>query len=81
MENKINIMTYIRTKKVKGIDYLYLVKSNWDAMRKTSIQKTIKYLGKASDVDIEDLPIEYRNNPKILSSLHQRLRIKQKIHC
>ncbi len=69
-------MTYIRTKKVKGIDYLYLVKSNWDTMRKTSIQKTIKYLGKASDVKIEDLPIEYRNNSKILSSLPSKIKNK-----
>jgi methanogenic corrinoid protein MtbC1 len=67
-------MTYIRTKKVKGIDYLYLVKSSWDAMRKTSIQKTVKYLGKASDINIEDLPVEYRNNSKILSSMTSKVK-------
>ena len=64
-------MAYIRVKKVKGLEYYYLVKSQWDPIRKVSNQQTIKYLGKASDVTINDVPFEYRNNPKILSTLAQ----------
>jgi len=43
-------MVYIRSKKVKGIDYAYLVKSVWNKRKNTSNQQTIKYLGKASDI-------------------------------
>jgi hypothetical protein len=64
-------MAYIRIKKVKGLEYYYLVKSQWDPIRKVSNQQTIKYLGKASNVTINDVPFEYRNNPKILSTLAQ----------
>ncbi len=35
------------------------------------MQHTIKYLGKAADVTINDVPFVYRNNPKILSTLAQ----------
>ncbi|MCH9658944.1 cobalamin-dependent protein [archaeon] len=62
-------MVYIRTKKVKGVQYLYLVKSKWDAKNKTSKQEIVKYLGKASDVVRDDIPMEYRDDPKILSVL------------
>jgi MerR family transcriptional regulator, light-induced transcriptional regulator len=62
-------MVYIRVKKVKGFDYYYLVKSKWDSKRKISTQQTIKYLGKASDVNIESIPSEYQNDPKVLSLL------------
>lgn len=62
-------MVFIRVKKVKGLVYYYLVKSQWDPIRKVSNQHTIKYLGKASNVTINDIPFEYRNNPKILTSL------------
>jgi methanogenic corrinoid protein MtbC1 len=62
-------MAYIRAKKVKSIQYLYLVKSVWDSKRNTSKQEIVKYLGKASDVIKEDIPIEYRDDPKILSAL------------
>jgi MerR family transcriptional regulator, light-induced transcriptional regulator len=64
-------MAYIRVKKVKGLEYYYLVKSQWDPIRKVSNQHTIKYLGKASNVKINDVPFEYRNDPKILSTLAQ----------
>ena len=60
-------MVYIRNKKVKGIDYAYLVQSVWDPKRNISRQHTIKYLGKASQVTIEDIPEEYRNNTQILA--------------
>jgi methanogenic corrinoid protein MtbC1 len=62
-------MVFIRVKKVKGFDYYYLVKSQWDSKRKISTQQTIKYLGKASDVNIQSIPSEYQANPKILSML------------
>jgi methanogenic corrinoid protein MtbC1 len=63
---------YIRSKKVKGTDYLYLVQSKWDPLQKTSTQKTIKYLGKASDVTIESIPYEYRDNPRVLSTIRSK---------
>jgi methanogenic corrinoid protein MtbC1 len=62
-------MVYIRAKKVKGDEYLYLVKSVWDSKKSTSKQEIIKYLGKASQVIKDDIPVEYRENPKILSVL------------
>ncbi|MDH5431645.1 MAG: cobalamin-dependent protein [Nitrosopumilus sp.] len=62
-------MVYIRTKKVKTDQYLYLVKSVWDSKKRTSKQEIVKYLGKASDVIKDDIPIEYRNDPKVLSVL------------
>jgi MerR family transcriptional regulator, light-induced transcriptional regulator len=60
-------MVYIRNKKVKGIDYAYLVQSVWDPKRNTSRQQTIKYLGNTSQVTIEDIPQEYQNDSKILT--------------
>ena len=60
-------MVYIRSKKVKGIDYAYLVKSVWDKPNNTSTQHTIKYLGKASTITVEDIPMEHRQDPKILA--------------
>ena len=62
-------MVYIRAKKVKSDQYLYLVKSVWNSEKNTSKQEIVKYLGKASEVVKDDLPKEYRNDPKILSVL------------
>jgi len=62
-------MVYIRAKKVKSDQYLYLVKSVWDSKKSTSKQEIVKYLGKASDVVKDDIPEEYRNDAKILSVL------------
>ena len=62
-------MVYIRAKKVKSDQYLYLVKSVWDSKKHTSKQEIVKYLGKASEVIKDDIPIEYRDNPKVLSVL------------
>ena len=71
-------MVFIRVKTVKDIDYLYLVESKWDPSRKTSTQKTIKYLGKASDINIENIPIEYRNSPQILSKIKLKIKYNKK---
>ncbi|HJY10606.1 MAG TPA: cobalamin-dependent protein, partial [Nitrososphaeraceae archaeon] len=60
-------MVYIRNKQVKGINYAYLVQSVWDSKRNMSRQQTIKYLGNASRITIEDIPEEYRGNSKILA--------------
>ncbi|HXV67272.1 MAG TPA: cobalamin-dependent protein [Nitrosopumilaceae archaeon] len=62
-------MVYIRSKKVKGENYLYLVKSEWDSKQSTSRQKIVKYLGNASTVTTNDIPENYRNDPKIVSFL------------
>ena len=60
-------MAYIRVKNVKSDQYLYLVKSVWDSKKKTSKQEIIKYLGKASKVTEEDIPIDYKKDTKIVS--------------
>ena len=60
-------MVYIRSKNVKGIDYAYLVKSVWNSNKNSSLQKTIKYLGRTSSITIEDIPEDYRNDPKIIT--------------
>lgn len=60
-------MVYIRAKKVKSDQYLYLVKSTWNSKKQTSKQEIVKYLGKASKVVNSDIPIDYRHDPKILS--------------
>ena len=65
------IVVYLRKKKVKGVDYLYLVKSTWDKQKKTSRQETIKYLGQSSSVTREDIPEKYRDDAKINSFLLQ----------
>ena len=62
-------LVYIRKKNVKNIDYLYLVKSTWDKLHKTSRQETIKYLGAIDNVTQDDIPVEYRNDPKIQAFL------------
>ena len=62
-------VVYLRKKAIKGVDYIYLVKSVWDKKNKTSRQKTIKYLGESSRVSREDIPMEYRNVPRITAFL------------
>jgi len=62
-------MVYIRAKKVKSDQYLYLVKSVWDSKKNTSKQEIVKYLGKASEVVKDDIPVDYRDDPKVLSVL------------
>ncbi len=66
-------MVFLRKKKVKGYEYLYLVKSVWDGEKRTSRQKTIKYLGEVSTVTKNDIPKEYRDNARINSFLLQNM--------
>ena len=65
-------MVYIREKKVKGKEYLYLVKSVWDSEKKTSRQAIVKYLGNASKVTPEDIPSEYRSSKEVARFLAAR---------
>jgi len=58
-------VVYLRKKKVKGLDYLYLVRSIWNKEKKTSRQVTVKYLGESNSVTRDDIPEEYRDDPKI----------------
>ena len=71
-------MVFLRSKIVKNQSYCYLVKSKWDSKRKTSEQQTIKYLGKTSDITLEDIPDEYRNEPTILSFLSSNKQLDTK---
>ena len=41
----------------------------WDSKKSTSKQEIIKYLGKATEVVKDDIPREYRSDPKIVSAL------------
>jgi len=73
-------MVFLRKKKVKGNEYMYLVKSTWDKKRKTSRQETIKYLGEKSAVSRDDIPEEYRKDTKINSFLLQNTSKDRKKH-
>ena len=68
-------MVFLRSKVVKGESYSYLVKSKWDVERKTSIQETVKYLGKTSRISMDDIPHEYQYSPAILAFLANNKKI------
>ena len=63
-------LVYIRKKNVKGIKYAYLVRSVWDGEKRTSRQETIKYLGRASSIKMDDVPEKYRNDPNVSSYMY-----------
>ena len=71
-------MVFLRSKIVKNESYSYLVKSKWNSKKKTSQQETLKYLGKTSDITLEDIPDEYRNDQNILSFLSSNKQIDTK---
>ena len=73
-------MVFLRSKIVKNESYSYLVKSKWNSKRKTSQQETIKYLGKTSDVTLEDIPDKYRNDSSILTFLSSNNQLNGKKH-
>ena len=62
-------MVYIRIKKVKNIDYAYLVESKWNKEKRTSQQITRQYLGPLSQININNIPEEYRNESTIMKFL------------
>jgi methanogenic corrinoid protein MtbC1 len=62
-------MVYIRIKKVKNIDYAYLVESRWSKEKRTSQQITRQYLGPLSKININKVPEEYRNESAIIKFL------------
>ena len=57
---------------------LILFKVNGILERKTSIQETLKYLGKTSKISISDIPHEYRYNPTVLAFLANNKKINTK---
>ena len=71
-------MVFVRSKIVKNESYSYLVESKWDSKGKTSRQQTVKYLGKTSDVTLEDITSEYRNEPSIVSFVSSAQRFDMK---
>jgi len=71
-------LVFLRSKLVKGESYSYLVQSKWDRKRKTSIQETVKYLGKTSKISIGDIPHEYRYSPTVLAFLANNKKIDTK---
>ena len=62
-------MVYIRIKKVKNINYAYLVESKWNKEKRTSQQITRQYLGPLSQININKIPEEYRNESTIIKFL------------
>jgi MerR family transcriptional regulator, light-induced transcriptional regulator len=77
---KRSLMVFIRSKNVKGENYLYLVRSIWDSKKSSSRQEIIKYLGNAANVVSEDIPIKFRDDPKVASFLSSNIgkSVKQK---
>ena len=62
-------MVYIRIKKVKNINYAYIVESRWNKEKRTSQQITRQYLGPLSQININKIPDEYRNESTIIKFL------------
>ena len=62
-------MVYIRIKKVKNINYAYLVESKWNKEKRTSQQITRQYLGPLAQININKIPEEYRNESTIIKFL------------
>jgi MerR family transcriptional regulator, light-induced transcriptional regulator len=62
-------MVYIRVKKVKNINYAYLVESKWNKEKQTSQQITRQYLGPLSQININKIPEEYRKQSTIIKFL------------
>ena len=62
-------MVFLRHKIVKGNSYSYLVENKWNSEKKIPIQKTIKYLGKTSNIILSDIPDKYRNSSSVITFL------------
>ncbi|HEX5187631.1 MAG TPA: cobalamin-dependent protein, partial [Nitrososphaeraceae archaeon] len=63
-------MVYIRIKKVKNINYAYIVESRWNKEKRTSQQITRQYLGPLSHININKIPDKYRNESTIIKFLN-----------
>ena len=62
-------MVFLRHKIVNGNSYTYLVENKWNSEKKIPIQKTIKYLGKTSNIILSDIPDKYRNSSSVITFL------------
>ena len=62
-------MVYIRIKKIKNLDYAYIVARKWNKKKKTSQQITRQYLGPLSQININKISAEYRNESAIIKFL------------
>ena len=62
-------MVFIRIKKIKNIDYAYIVESRWNKEKRTSKQITRQYLGPLSQININKIPEEYRKQSTIIKFL------------
>ncbi len=75
-------MAYIRLKSIKGKEYAYLVESIWDKEEKQPKQVIIKYLGRVDRIDIDDIPEEYKSDPRILDFINRyRLPAREDMLC
>ncbi len=56
------------------------MRSVWDSKKSSSRQEIIKYLGNAAKVASEDIPIDFRNDPKVAAFLSSNIgkTVKQK---
>jgi hypothetical protein len=50
--------------------HVHVVRSNWNKNTITSRKETIKYLGKISTVTTNNIPLEHRNDPRILAFIY-----------
>ncbi len=62
-------MVFLRHKIVKGNSYTYLVENKWNSEKKIPLQKTIKYLGRTSNIMLSDIPDKYRNSSSVITFL------------
>jgi len=62
-------MVFLRHKIIKGNSYTYLVENKWNSEKKSPTQKTIKYLGKTSNIILADIPHQYRNSSSVITFL------------
>jgi methanogenic corrinoid protein MtbC1 len=60
-------LVFIRDKKVKGHSYAYLVRNVWDSKDGRVRQKIVKYLGRSSNVVLEDIPKEFQKDPNVVT--------------
>lgn len=57
-----------------------MVRSIWDHTHRTSRQETVKYLGRASRVTREMIPVEYRDDPAVITFITRYSTINAREH-